>query len=451
MDAFVRNRFHAGAPGAILVGVVCVVACSDPSSTTSPPSCCTSGGANPSVADAQASVTDAAAPTSPTPTSAVRKAIAFPGANAGEQIAAAQNDLIQSGVSAGIIDASDYSGLQTIDVPLTLGSGFASSFTLILGRATFVVSKTITVGRHGAIIGAPTGSSPDPTNNASPRTTVFRAADGANLSPGLIQVGSGATGDGTAAVLQDLVIDGNTAKSGTAADGDGVYVNLAGAVDLTRVTVVGAGGNGIRLYSKTNADGTPASNSGIANLTKVFVTSNGGCGLALVNTSDVLVVQSQFERNGLDGVCLTNSGALRITNSDFGGNHRYGLHATAKSAALIVTGNQFGNGHQHDLVITGGWGGNVITGNQFIGSGQRDGNDTYSAISISDTTNSVVTGNFVNMGSATGNRLHSGIALAGGAHAVSGNTISGARGTGGAIALSAGATIATANMDSTTP
>lgn len=368
----------------------------------------------------------------------VRKASDFPGNDAGEKILNAQADLLNHGINAGIIDATDFVGVQKITSRITLGNNWNNSFTLKLGRATFVLSKAIVVGRNSRIEGQAGGQWPWSTGAvANTNSTVLRAADQANLFPALVQLGSGSDGDGTSACLQDLILDGNFQNGGTAKWGNGILIQGA-AADLTRLSVLNSGGHGISIVS-----------SSINNLHKVFSGNNFACGLAVTNTNDTFVTQSQFEVNGTDGICLNNAGAFRISTSDIGGNTGNGINAFGGSTSEIIVGNQFGNNLKHDLFISGGWGANVINGNQFIGSANRSSADTYSAIFIDQSQNSSISGNFINMASGA-NRLHSGIRLNSGLHSVAGNTITGSRGPGGAISLGRGAVI-NANADSTTP
>jgi hypothetical protein len=392
------------------------------------------------------------------------KASDFPGADAGAQIAAALALFGTLGIKSGIVDATDLNGRQTISSELRIGNDWASSYTVLLGRAYFVTSAKIIVGRGSALVGTPMGSyswaadlinNPGVRDNTSPdnpRGTVIRAANGAALFPGVVLVGDGSlgTGDGTLAAIQDITIDGNGLNGGTDTWGNGLFVEGAMAVDLTRVAVVGANGHGISL-SSISRDGKFFS-AGISNLTKVFSSHNGHCGLAISNATDVLITQSQFEFNSTDGVCLSGSRAIRISTSDFGANGRNGLYADNDSS-VILNGNQFGNNTEHDLRIVGGWGGSVVSGNQFIGSSFRAAVDStggpVSAIFISGDQNSAITGNFIN--STPGYPLNSAIHLDGGAHAVAGNAISGIRGPGGAISLTGGATMSTNNLDAMTP
>lgn len=378
--------------------------------------------------------------------SAIRIACSYVGKNAGEQILAAQADLLANGVKAGIIDASCFSGLQSIQTPIQLGSNWDNSFTLLLGPATFVLSARITVGRNSAIKGTPTGSHRWSTSNDSPRATVIRAASRANLFPAMILVGGTSVGDGTSAVIEDVNIDGNYPQQGTATWGNGVFIDRAAAVDLNRVSVTRCGGHGISISSSKDSDGKSSQESSVAKFSKVLAAVNNGCGLAITSTNDVFVTQSEFEDNKGDGVCVSNSGALRITNSDFGGNQGFGLNAFENSGALIITGNQFGNNSKNDLVISGGWGLNVISANQFIGSGRRLSSNVYSAIIMNSTTNTTITGNAIHI-----DQLLSGLELVGGSHCVTGNTFIGKRGSHGAIYLGAGATMSNGNLDNTTP
>lgn len=382
--------------------------------------------------------------------SAIRRATDFPGATAGDQILAAQKDILDRGYSTGIIDATDYNGVQAINLDLVLGDNWNTSFTLLLGRATFVVSHPIRLGRASSIQGMSMGAWSWPTAGNTPQSTVIRVADGVTLSGPIIQVGDNlGQGNGTSASISNLVIDGNASKQQSTAWIHGISVlPSAGLVDIRQVSVVQASGYGISL------------NANNATLSRVFVGGSVGCGLQLSGASDVFVSQSEFENNGGDGICIFNSGALRLAQSDLGGNKGAGLSAANNSSSLIINGNQFGNNAQNDLVISGGWGANVITGNQFIGSSFRASPDTLFAILINNTTNTSITGNFISTDSGA-NRLKAGIGLNGqitnsagqlanSVHAVTGNTITGHLAPGNpAIFATSTATVNTTNSSAT--
>src|SRR4051794_14638715 len=68
--------------------------------------------------------------------SAVRDVMTFAGADIGQKITNAMNDLICNGITAGVLDARSMTGVQTISQELRIGNNWDNSFTLQLGRVT---------------------------------------------------------------------------------------------------------------------------------------------------------------------------------------------------------------------------------------------------------------------------------------------------------------------------
>jgi hypothetical protein len=174
--------------------------------------------------------------------------------------------------------------------------------------------------------------------------------------------------------------------------------------DLTRVTAQSSKGHGVEIVSVT----PESDHSSSTKLTKVMAIDNALSGLHIVNTNDTYVNQSDFANNGQYGVFLDGASALRISNSDVGGNALAGLYAHRSSSGLpasflIAIGNQFGNNLGDDILIDGGTtydaGGshsNLIGNNTFIGSADRD-NPNYSAIHLLNSFGNNVVGNIIIM------------------------------------------------------
>lgn len=376
---------------------------------------------------------------------AIRYAHRFPGQTAGEKIANALADIEDGG---GIVDARGLSGALVIDRELRVGTAWTRPVALLLGYGVFEVRATLVVSMQSSITGMPVGSS---VGGAQPTATVLKASAGAMLDS-VIRIGDGTqAANGLGAVIQDLIADGNRAAGGTSA-GPGRAVilvnNRAGRVDLTRVTAQHGAGAGIEIFSRDD----DRSSSCCAKLTKVMAIENAGSGLLIYNSNDVFVNQSEFEFNGLDGIELSGAQAMRITNSDLGGNGRFGIHGYATSGYTIITGNQFGNQKEHDLAFGDASSGQqLISGNFFIGSGARRAAATYSAIQLRESGGNTVVGNRIDLNGTLADGgpggLYAGIQIIAPAagflpNLVSGNVVSGpvAPG-GGAIMVPVGTTL----------
>jgi hypothetical protein len=152
------------------------------------------------------------------------------------------------------------------------------------------------------------------------------------------------------ALLQDLFVDGC------------IVVDHANRVDMHRVWVQGCAGDGITFLSDPNPNGNQ---SCCGKLDHVIAHSNVGAGLKLVNTADVFISNSEFERNQDCGIRLVNSPTSRIISSDFGGNVICGLLADPTSHMTMVSNSQWGNNQGDDLVLQSQ--NNVVSGDEFIG------------------------------------------------------------------------------------
>jgi hypothetical protein len=152
------------------------------------------------------------------------------------------------------------------------------------------------------------------------------------------------------ALLQDLFVDGC------------VVVDRAGRVDMLRVRVQGCAGDGITFLSDPNPNGNQ---SCCGKLDHVIAHSNGGAGLKLMNTADIFISSSEFERNQDCGIRLVNSPTARIVSSDFGGNVICGLFADPTSHMTMLSNSQWGNNQGDDLVLQSQ--NNIVSGDEFIG------------------------------------------------------------------------------------
>ncbi len=344
----------------------------------------------------------------------IRFADRFPGATAGEKIAAALADLPATG---GTVDARGFTGEQEISVPLLVGAPWSKPTTLLLGPALFTVSAPIQLFMNSSIIGAPTGM----TVGGIDRTnTMLLAADNAQLAA-ILQLGDGGDGHATFAVLQDLVVDGNRSKAGTAAGGGNIVVNRSGRIDVTRVTTQNGAGHGMAMLSDPGVW-----QSCCAKIAKLMALTNAGAGLYLDHTNDTFVVQSEFEGND-NGIELNGTGALRATNCDMSG-YGNGIYAYNGAGALTIVGNQFAN-MKHDIAIDGPGSGNIISGNMFLGQ-RKSADDAFDVIHISSSQDNAITGNIVATTNAwSGIHIYSST----GKDSVTGNVVQGASGSGGGI------------------
>jgi hypothetical protein len=361
-----------------------------------------------------------------------------PGADAGEKIYSAMR-VAESlpAVDAGlVIDARGLVGNQTISRPLNIGGLWTRPVSLLLGQVKLEVRATIHLGRGSSIVGLPLGLWAWQTPGAPLGSYIYAAKDAGLYS--VIQIGDGIetgnlAGQGTAAVLRDLVVDGNGVllhdpahrnNLGTNPDGSVVLVHSASRIDFTNLSVVQGLGTGIRIQS---AD--PLKGAAMPTLLKVNATGNGRNGLEIYKTNDAFIAQSQFEDNGASGVALDGARATRISGSDFGGNQLAGRYLMNGADYLSLSGNQFGNSHGHDLIIDGG-GDNQIANNQFIGSPNR-GTNTDSAIRLSNSSGNIINGNLVIL-----ENLLAGINIYGpGSNVVTSNVLKGAVAVGAALKI----------------
>jgi Right handed beta helix region len=152
------------------------------------------------------------------------------------------------------------------------------------------------------------------------------------------------------ALLQDLFVDGC------------VVVDHANRVEVVRVWVQGCAGDGITFLSDPNPNGNQ---SCCGKLDHVVAHSNGAAGLKLLNTADIFIANSEFERNHDCGVRLVNSPTTRIVSSDFGGNVVCGLWADPTSHMTMLSNSQWGNNQGDDLVLQSQ--NNIVNGDEFIG------------------------------------------------------------------------------------
>ncbi|MCU1312131.1 MAG: hypothetical protein JWO20_3256 [Candidatus Angelobacter sp.] len=311
----------------------------------------------------------------------VRMANQFPGSDCGEKINAADADL---GTSAGEIWVSQACGLA-----ISTAVSISANHTLRwVQGGTYTQSATITLGANAGMVGAPSAMA---IGLAVQTQVMLKQADGANLAA-MINAAGGFN------VIQDMTVDGNKAKNLSA--GPNILINQANRVEIMRVTTQNSNSHGIQFTSSTFGK-----ESCCGKMTKLMSISNSGNGIYALNTSDLFVTMSEIENNSQNGIELMDSPAMRLENSDIGGNGLDGVfvHASGtgiQSVGQIIVGNQFGYGYRHDIHIVGNVGStttslvNSIVANSFLASANRTPNNTYDDILLVDGGQNVITGNF---------------------------------------------------------
>jgi hypothetical protein len=302
----------------------------------------------------------------------------------------------------GTVDATGVTHGLEIKELIVLGQQY-QSIQLKLPPRMIVMRSPIFVGQDSSIVGFPVGAQVRNAGVSFTATTLV-AADGANL-PVVVQVGNGLNGphSGDRAVLDDLIVDGNRDRGGTRSGAAAILVYGANGVDMNRVSALSSAGDGIRLQ----ASNTPWRGAGAARLTKIMADGNARNGLSFVGqtypqvSNDNIVSQSWFENSGWAGINLENASALRVNNSDLGGNF-LGISSQG-SSAQIITNNQFGGQKGHDVLLrgpAGGQGMHVITGNQFLGS---DANRAaFYMAQIEDSSHNNISANSFNVANTAG-------------------------------------------------
>ena len=323
--------------------------------------------------------------TSDIPLSAVVYANQFPGGDAGTKI---KNAIAALPITGGVVDARGLIGTQIISSPITLGSTLhdgKDAVELLVGSTVFTVSSMITLGDNSSIVGSAAG----PAIGATQTPSTFIEASGANLQSVISLIGG-------SNALQDITVDGN--ESQNPVGGAAILIN-ADHVSLFKVTAQHANTDGIEFSGTLDKNSTCC-----GNLLDVTSIGNNGDGLYMVATGDTMVTQSRFEDNSLYGVELNNSPALRIEDSDLGGNHLSGMYvygqswpAGNSSSGQIITGNQFGNNYEYDIDIDGtnnGASDNLISNNSIISSTYRSP-DQYDSIYIYNSGNNIISNNYI--------------------------------------------------------
>jgi hypothetical protein len=326
----------------------------------------------------------------------IRCADQFAGADFGAKINAADADL---GELPGEIWISQSSG-TTASTAISLS---ANHVLRLIQGGTYTTSGNITFGASAGIAGPPSGMSP----NSNSAAATIKQANGANL-PVFITLKQ-------QSFLQDITIDGNQDhnKGTVCVQAIGIRTTFEG------VNVVNCPSHNIKLGSSgTNV-------AAAAKILKVMSLDSGGSALYIENTSDIFINESEFENAKRYGIEATNGAAIRMTNSDVGGDILGGINATCTQAALavglssidwIITGNQFGNNFGPDIDATGtgpsyclyGW---TIVGNSLIGPSAGASDNTYDSIHLDSGGRNTVTGNYI-FNSLAGHSYRYGISIA---------------------------------------
>lgn len=201
-----------------------------------------------------------------------------------------------------------------------------------------------------------------------------------------------------AAAVRNVELDGNTTNNTTS---DGIFVDGAASVEIENVLVKEMPDDGIYVKSTTTANNDAQG----VQLKSVRAFDNDGDGLHVEDAQDPFISMSGFEGNGIHGIFLENSGAMRLHDSDMAGNVGDCLNITGANTGLdsglnIIVGNQCGNLVGDGIVIDGHDGvgrvadKNVINGNTFWTSASITAN-TYDAIRLEGSQDNVVEGNHI--------------------------------------------------------
>ena len=324
------------------------------------------------------------------------------------------------------------SGNYSITTAITLGT--KQNLKLLPG--TYTLSAKITVGQQASVFcDATTGEVP----NTGYGECVVKQANGANLNPMFAL-------NGTNAVLEGVVVDGNNANNSSA----GPNILITGLRDrIIHVNSIYSNSHGLDL-----GDGTLNPAAAAQVMDSMFLW-NTGSGIYGRRTADVFIRTSEFENNSRYGIEGLDFEAFRIINSDFGGNNLGGISCigtvagTTGCGGWMITNSQFGGNLGHDIFYqnydaTGGnysgvlgW---VVVGNTFAGLNNSAIDNSYDAIHFKDTLRDVIAGNVIF--STPSHRYRYGIAMEETALGrslavtIAGNNVDGSIGTGGLLTLS---------------
>jgi len=334
----------------------------------------------------------------------------------------------------------------------------------------FTTSAAITVGQGAGIVGLPTPivGSPCDNNNG----TCIRAANASNLAALVILSGTGA-------YLRDLGLDGNKANQTTGGvgvktnvagrtkldrvvienfpshgwwisstgtsnqsavpktnnsiflnnGGDGIY--SLGTNDFFADTATEFEANGLRAVVNTDGggiatfvSGTLWTNVNATPVTNTLVQINGiPCLVSAVTSTTFSTTHCRSSVAGLVGATVfwggglenVDSGACRITGSDFGGNFgpgivMYGLGGGLTSTQCQVSMNQFANNFTQDIMVLGDGPGDdqtftageeMISNNTFLNKNSAAQANTFDDVVLRDSQNDVVATNSFSSGATT--------------------------------------------------
>lgn len=252
----------------------------------------------------------------------VATANAFPGTDMGQKVNNALAFLNGPGIVQ--INAST-PGENFACTQVTVGNNQTLQFTqggnYFFGGASCPGQGGIVLaGNNAAIIGIGLVRS----NGAPPNAQVtLIAGTNALLPNGVVQI----TGGGDS--IQNLIIDGDKANSGTAAGAPVLYINKAPSTILSRITVQNGNGPGISLVSTT------ANESGSQNYDGVLVLFNAGAGIVATNTSDAVIYgNSQIQGNGAQGISCYGCSAWRLNGVDITANGGDAIYSHSDGASL---------------------------------------------------------------------------------------------------------------------
>ena len=242
--------------------------------------------------------------------------------------------------------------------------------------------------------------------------------------------------------IRNCLVLGKT--SGSAADGDGI--NISGVAGITLLYNSTMSGNYV-------GDGVDITASAFLTVSNNVFQGNYYYGLYFnpssgTKTAQVLVTNNVFNANGTNaynyyGAEIENFGTLNLVGNVFTGNTRGGGAYIYYGGTAIIAGNTFnGNGYLNGYY--GGAGINnlstaIVTGNTFSGNsgGNGGGGAYFNAVLTNLVTGNIFSGNSVQSGSGGGAACFLNVA-SGNTASISNNTFSAntANGPGGAVACS---------------
>jgi hypothetical protein len=242
---------------------------------------------------------------------------AFPGADCGARINAALTVL----AGAGTVQVTQACGTSW-NTGVTLGTGQGIQFTQpgTSGGVSgiYTLSQPISMGANAFISGIPSGTL---RSNVS-----LQEAAGANLNS-LIHI------TGSYATLRDIGIDGNRANNPTG--GHAVWVDSASRTVFSGVNIVNANLDGIHVDGANTVSCCGRIDD------ESFIIGSGNNNLSITSAADWIVNTAEFENAGAWGIDGVNASAIRISNSDIGGNGAAnGIGSGATLGSPTISGGQ---------------------------------------------------------------------------------------------------------------